>query len=170
LRDRLDTGVALLANESFLFVSGHKLLHLTGSGAEGMYVTRTAIPVDGLTSEGRRLVRAFAATQPKTAQLDFVPETMQAVEVLLGAIARSDGTRGSVLEQLRRTNVENGILGSFRFDARGDMSPRLIAVNRVERGKIVFNRSSRCRRHLSRRRKVDRALSRPVANSRPSRP
>jgi hypothetical protein len=45
-----------------------------------------------------------------------------------------------VLEQLRRTHVENGILGRFRFDQRGDMSPRLIAVNRVERGESVFNR------------------------------
>jgi branched-chain amino acid transport system substrate-binding protein len=140
LRERLGADVALLANESFLQLSAHKLLEATGSGAEGMYVTHSAIPIDGLTSEGQRLVRAFAATQPKGARLDFVPGTMQATEVLLGAIERSDGTRGSVLEQLRRTHVENGILGSFRFDARGDMSPRLIAVTRIERGKIVFNR------------------------------
>jgi DNA-binding SARP family transcriptional activator/ABC-type branched-subunit amino acid transport system substrate-binding protein/DNA-binding beta-propeller fold protein YncE len=140
LRERLGAGVVLLANDSFLFATGHELLHLTGSGAEGMYVTNTAIPIDGLGTEGRRLVREFAATQPQGAKLDFVPEAMQAAEVFLQAIARSEGTRGSVLEQLRRIHVENGVLGSFRFDARGDMSPRLITVNRVERGRIVFNR------------------------------
>jgi hypothetical protein len=85
-------------------------------------------------------VREFVATRPKDASLGFVPETMQAAEVLLQAIARSDGTRGSVLKQLHATHVENGLLGSFRFDARGDMSPRLITVNRVERGSIVFDR------------------------------
>jgi ABC-type branched-subunit amino acid transport system substrate-binding protein len=105
-----------------------------------MYVTPASIPIEGLTVEGRRLVRAFAKTQPQAAKLDYVPETMQATEVLLQAIARSDGTRRSVLEQLRRTDVENGILGSFRFNAHGDILPRLIAVSRIERGKIVFDR------------------------------
>jgi ABC-type branched-subunit amino acid transport system substrate-binding protein len=65
---------------------------------------------------------------------------MQAAEVFLQAIARSDGTRGSVLEELRRAHVKNGVLGSFRFDARGDMSPRVITVQRVQQGRIVFNR------------------------------
>ncbi|HSE80284.1 MAG TPA: hypothetical protein VLA87_01175 [Gaiellaceae bacterium] len=55
------------------------------------------------------------------------------------AIARSDGTRRSVLEQLRQTRVENGVLGSFSFDARGDRSPRVITVERVERGRYVFD-------------------------------
>jgi len=140
LRARLGANVVLLANDSFLFVSGRKLLKLTGSGAEGMYVTNTAIPIDGLGIEGRRLVREVAATQPQAARLDWVPEAMQAAEVLLQAIARSDGTRRSVLEQLRGIHVENGVLGSFRFDARGDMSPRVITVQRVQRGRIVFNR------------------------------
>jgi len=140
LRERLGADVVLLANDSFRWVSAQKLLALTGSRAEGMYVTNTAIPIEGLGTEGRRLVREFAATQPQGARLDWVPEAMQAAEVLLQAIARSDGTRRSVLEQLRRIHVENGVLGSFRFDARGDMSPRVITVQRVQRGRIVFNR------------------------------
>ena len=85
-------------------------------------------------------MREFAATQPRGAALSIVPETIQAVEVLLQAIARSDGTRRSVLEQLRQTRVENGVLGSFRFDERGDRSPRVITVERVERGRYVFDR------------------------------
>jgi branched-chain amino acid transport system substrate-binding protein len=137
LRERLGADVVLLANESFDYPP---VLDQMGSAAEGMYITQTWVPVNGLGESGKRLVRAFAATQPKGAYLGFVPETMQAVEVLLQAIARSDGTRRSVLEQLRRTHVENGVLGSFRFDARGDVSPRLITLNRVERDRIVFNR------------------------------
>ena len=43
-------------------------------------------------------------------------EAGQAAEVVLDAIARSDGTRASVLEELRATDVKDGILGSFRFD------------------------------------------------------
>ena len=105
-----------------------------------MYITGGWLTLDGLGREGKRLVREFAATQPKDASLGGVPETMQAVEVLLQAIARSDGTRQSVLEQLRQTRVENGVLGSFRFDARGDISPRVIVVHRIERRRPNFDR------------------------------
>jgi ABC-type branched-subunit amino acid transport system substrate-binding protein len=85
-------------------------------------------------------VREFAATQPHGTSLQGVPDTIQAVEVLLQAIARSDGTRRSVLEQLRRTRVEDGVLGSFSFDAQGDRSPRVITVERVEQGRAAFDR------------------------------
>jgi ABC-type branched-subunit amino acid transport system substrate-binding protein len=119
-----------------------------GSAAEGIYLMQTPVAIDGLARAGKRLVREFAVTQPRDAQLNGVPETMQATKVLLQAIARSDGTRASVLEQLRRTRVENGVLGSFRFDASGDKSPRVITVNRVKRGRIVFDRFIRVRATL----------------------
>jgi hypothetical protein len=103
-----------------------------------MYVTQPWVPIDALGGTWGRLLRQFDASQPEGAGI--APETMQAVEVLLQAIARSDGTRRSVLEQLRQTQIENGVLGSFRFDARGDRSPRVIIVERAERGTFVFDR------------------------------
>jgi ABC-type branched-subunit amino acid transport system substrate-binding protein len=45
----------------------------------------------------------------------------QAAEILLDAIARSDGTRSSVTRELFRTDVEDGILGDIRFDENGDL-------------------------------------------------
>jgi hypothetical protein len=57
--------------------------------------------------------------------------------VLLDAIARSDGTRGSVVQELFATKVENGILGSFTFDRFGDIDPAPVGVYRFEGGKIV---------------------------------
>jgi branched-chain amino acid transport system substrate-binding protein len=136
LRDRLDGGAVLLASDVF---NDPGVLDYAGSAAEGVYITQTGTPTNALGPAGKRLVRQFAATQPRGAQLAFVPETMQAVEVLLQAIARSDGTRPSVLEQLRRTRVEDGVLGSFGFDARGDKWPRVITVERVEQGRAVFD-------------------------------
>ncbi len=44
----------------------------------------------------------------------------QAAEVLLDAIAASDGTRESILEQLFATSVTDGIIGSFTFNENGD--------------------------------------------------
>jgi ABC-type branched-subunit amino acid transport system substrate-binding protein len=56
---------------------------------------------------------------------------MRAVQVVLDAIARSDGTRGSVLEQLRATRAKGGLFGSFRFDRFGDITPSAVAIHRV---------------------------------------
>ena len=45
----------------------------------------------------------------------------QAAEIMLDAIARSDGTRASVTREVLRTRVEDGILGDIRFDRNGDL-------------------------------------------------
>ena len=42
---------------------------------------------------------------------------------MLDAIARSNGTRSSVSDQLFKTNVKNGIMGTFHFDKNGDICP-----------------------------------------------
>ncbi len=66
----------------------------------------------------------------------------QAAEVVLAAIARSDGTRASVLRELQATRVRGGILGTFRFDRNGDITPAKLAVLRVTG---TTPRASNCR-------------------------
>ena len=60
--------------------------------------------------------------------------TAQATEVLLEAIAGSDGTRATVTERLFRTRVSDGILGSFEFDANGDTTGGGVTMYRIEQG------------------------------------
>ena len=55
----------------------------------------------------------------------------QAAEVLLDAIARSDGTRESVVRELFATEIENGILGRFRCGENGDPALILVSIDRV---------------------------------------
>jgi ABC-type branched-subunit amino acid transport system substrate-binding protein len=55
----------------------------------------------------------------------------QAAELVLDAIARSDGTRASVLEELRDAEVQDGILGDFRLDRHGDITPARLSIFRV---------------------------------------
>ena len=57
--------------------------------------------------------------------------------MLLDAIARSDGTRASVVDELFKTKVTNGILGSFSFDRYGDIVPAPVGIYRFEGGKFV---------------------------------
>jgi ABC-type branched-subunit amino acid transport system substrate-binding protein len=98
-----------------------------------MYISTTAVGVQQLTPAGRRFVREFAASQSGGALSDYVLETAQAAEALLEAISRSDGSRTSVLKELRATEVRGGILGSFHFDANGDKVPGTIAIYRITR-------------------------------------
>lgn len=92
-------------------------------------MTTTDLPPSGraLTPAGRRFAREFGAYNTPTG---YVMPGAQAAEVVLSAIARSDGTRASVLEQLRAIKVKGGILGSFRFD-RGDITPARVPILRV---------------------------------------
>ena len=44
----------------------------------------------------------------------------QAAQVMLDAIAASDGSRADVIKKLFETNVTDGLLGSFKIDENGD--------------------------------------------------
>jgi branched-chain amino acid transport system substrate-binding protein len=121
LRDRLGKDVALITNES------------AGHAAPGMYVTATGRADKSLSRRGRELLREFAATQPDGTVPNglYILEAMQATEALLAAIRRSDGTRASVTQELFGLEIKNGILGNFRLDENGDMSPATISVYRI---------------------------------------
>ena len=127
LRARLGRGVKILVSD--VFAPLPNVLEETGAAALGLYMTTTDVPPveHSLTPAGRTFARDFAASNSPTG---YVLPAAQAAEVVLAAIARSDGTRGSVLEQLQATKVKDGILGSFSFD-RGDITPPRIAILRV---------------------------------------
>jgi hypothetical protein len=90
-----------------------------GSAATGLYVSFTGVPDASLERAGRRFLNAFAATQPWHAVVSSAATyAAQGADVLLAAIADSNGTRCSVTGQLRATKVEHGILASFSFNPR----------------------------------------------------
>ena len=61
----------------------------------------------------------------------------QAIDVLLDAIARSDGTRASVTMNLFNTDVSNGILGSFFITPTGDTTLNAVAIYRIIGGTVT---------------------------------
>jgi ABC-type branched-subunit amino acid transport system substrate-binding protein len=105
------------------------VLRLAGSAARGLYVATSEIPPDALdlTPEGKRFTSEFGTA----ADASFVINAAQATEVVLQAIARSDGTRASVLREIQATDIKDGILGSFRFDRYGDITPANVAIFRI---------------------------------------
>lgn len=128
LRKRLARSVVLVGGEAFSPIPD--LLRVAGRSAHGMYVLSPSIPTDGLGAAGRRFVRELATTQHGAVRAE-APQAAQAAETVLQAIADSDGTRASVLAELRKIRVQGGLLGTFGFDARGDVEPARMAVYRV---------------------------------------
>jgi branched-chain amino acid transport system substrate-binding protein len=131
LRAELGTDVLLIGPDSFYAEDIAKGL---GRAGEGIRVTSPGIPAEELPPAGQRVLHELAP-----AEMEFVAEAAQAAEVLLDAIARSDGSRASVVEQLFRTKVTNGILGTFSFDRYGDIVPAPVGIHRFEGGKLVVD-------------------------------
>jgi DNA-binding SARP family transcriptional activator/DNA-binding beta-propeller fold protein YncE len=95
--------------------------------ADGLYLTIMGPSAQSLSTHGRALLdplrhRTRGGLDP------FAITAAQAAEVLLDAIARSDGTRASVADAVLDTRLRDGIAGAVRFDANGDVieAPALV--------------------------------------------
>jgi ABC-type branched-subunit amino acid transport system substrate-binding protein/DNA-binding beta-propeller fold protein YncE len=129
VRERLGSRVPVMVTGEFGSHGTKDLFAEAGAAVRGVYVPalglpRTAFP---LTAAARRAARTIDAEVPGAL------EAAQATEIVLGAIARSDGTRASVLAELRSTKVKDGILGTFGFDDNGDMTPGWVPIVRITR-------------------------------------
>jgi len=144
LRAALGRQVSVSAPDGFYLPEG--LRKLAGEAAEGLYVTNYGIPNDRLPPRGKAFLDSFASERGGDPGPDFAASYgAQGAEILLDAIARSDGTRASVREELRRTQVRNGILGDVAFDGKGDVIERPMTILRFTHGDFVVDRVVRVR-------------------------
>ena len=124
----------LIGPDAFAFFP--QLVHDVGPTVEGMIVSQPEIAPSLLQGPGHQ----FAAEFGKQIGGTFYPWTAygaQAADVLLDAIARSDGTRASLTRALFRTRVRRGLIGSFSFTPTGDTTAGSVTMIRVEHGKPV---------------------------------
>ena len=119
LRTRLGKRVPIITGDGFVPIPD--VMEEVGRAAQGLYMTALILPPD------ERLTSELGAT----ANADFVLQAAEAAEVVLKAIANSDGSRASVLEELRAVEVKDGLLGDFEFDGYGDITPPKLTVLRV---------------------------------------
>src|SRR6187200_2327371 len=88
-------------------------------------VPRAALP---LTPAAKQFVTDLGESAK---EMSGVLEAGQAAELVVRAIARSDGTRASVLRALRASKVKSGLLGSFGFDRNGDITSAAVPIYRI---------------------------------------
>jgi branched-chain amino acid transport system substrate-binding protein len=133
VRAAIGRRLVMIGPDSFLPASNQ--VHAIGKAAIGMYVTGGVVsdPLNQLPPTGRRFAREFSATQSRRNVNFFAPYAAQAAEVLLQAIAHSDGTRASVTRRLLGVRIRDGIFGPVAFDRSGDLKSNLFPIFRVER-------------------------------------
>ena len=112
-----DGDVKLLAADGF---ANQQVIDEAGPAAKGMFTIAPGLPVSDLGAPARAFVAALTAGS-LTGQVDpYAVYGAQAAQVLLDAIAGSNGKRADVLRRLFETTVTDGLLGSFRFNENGD--------------------------------------------------
>jgi branched-chain amino acid transport system substrate-binding protein len=130
LRGSLGASVPLIASDGFSDFPA--LTAAAGPAAGGMYIAVAGLPDNKLPPTGRRFLGRLEGAHPGLRTPDFsATYGAQAAEVLLDAIARSNGTRPSVTRELRRTRIEGGIVGDLRFDHYGDPVEAPVTIFRM---------------------------------------
>jgi branched-chain amino acid transport system substrate-binding protein len=106
-----------------------------GSAAQGMLVTYAGLPLEKLPATGKAFIRAFSKYLKLPAGQLPPPYSVyqaQGAQIMLNAIAKSNGTRADVNAKMFATHVTNGIMGTFHFDKNGDILPyKAIAMDRI---------------------------------------
>ncbi|MFL5893948.1 MAG: BTAD domain-containing putative transcriptional regulator [Thermoleophilaceae bacterium] len=102
--------------------------------AKGLYSSALGLWDQHYGPVGQRFVSQFQPTQPGLNVTPYAVYAAAATQVLLDAIARSDGSRASVTRALFRTRLPRTVVGPVRFDQNGDLTSPPVTILRVVAG------------------------------------
>jgi branched-chain amino acid transport system substrate-binding protein len=132
LRSVLPSSVTILSPDGFTPISA--VVDGAGTAAEGQYVSVAGQPNENLGPTGKTFVKNFSKQIGGKNPDPYSAYAAQAAAVLLTAIENSDGTRKSVTEQLLKTKVNDGIIGTFTINSNGDTSSNPVTIYRIKNG------------------------------------
>jgi branched-chain amino acid transport system substrate-binding protein len=114
-----DGNIKLFAPDGF---TTQQTIDEAGTAAAGMFMSVAGVPIDQFTGAGAEFAAEFKPTLGGREIDPYAIYGAQAAQVMLDAIAASDGTRASVIEQLFNASVTDGLLGTFEINENGDPS------------------------------------------------
>lgn len=113
-----DGKVKLYAPDGFTLQS---TIDESGPASRGMFMSVAGVPLDTFEGPALEFVESLKAGALSQDEIDpYAIYGGQATQILLDAIAASDGTRASVIEEMFATQVTDGLLGTFSFNENGD--------------------------------------------------
>jgi len=90
--------------------------------ANGAYFSVAGVGIDKYKGAAQTFINGFKSQLGGKPVDPYAILGAQAAKVLLDAIAKSDGTRGSVIDNVFKTHVNNGLIGSFSLNKNGDLA------------------------------------------------
>ncbi len=125
----LGKGVTLAAPDGF---TPYSATAAAGAAAQGMYISYAGLPISLLGKNGKAFLKAFAKYQGRSVVDPYAVYAAQTADIMLSAIAASTGNRLSVVRNVFKTKVKDGIMGTFQFDKNGDICPfKTISFDRL---------------------------------------
>jgi branched-chain amino acid transport system substrate-binding protein len=92
-----------------------------GTAAAGMYMSVAGQPIDAFTGTAKEFKDGLEAGPLGGKDIDpYAIYGGEAAQVLLDAIAASDGSRSDVISKMFATDLDNSLLGAFHFNENGD--------------------------------------------------
>ncbi len=114
-----DGDVQLYAPDGF---TTQQTIDDSAPAAKGMYMSVAGVPIDEFSGPAEEFAEEFQNNYLKDTQTidPYAIYAAQSAQIMLDAIAASDGTRSDVIEKMFATEVTDGLLGSFTFNENGD--------------------------------------------------
>ncbi len=92
-----------------------------GPASKGMFMSVAGVPIDAFTGTAKTYINSLLAGPLKGKAIDpYAIYGAQAAQVVLDAIAASDGSRSDVIAKMFASQVTDGLLGTFGFNENGD--------------------------------------------------
>lgn len=107
----------------------------------GAYGTAPTLPADQLTGAGASFLTGFKESIGADKNIEvYTIYAAAAAQVVLDAIARSDGTREGVLAVLFETTIADSVVGPLAFNADGDPAGGTEQLFKAENGAFVWQK------------------------------
>jgi branched-chain amino acid transport system substrate-binding protein len=116
------SGVMLFLPDGFTTDSIFKRSEGGTPNAAGAYFSVAGVGIDKYKGAALQFIDGFKAKLGGKAVDPYAILGAQAAQVLLDAIDKSDGSRSSVIDEVFKTKIDNGLIGNFSFNENGDLS------------------------------------------------
>jgi branched-chain amino acid transport system substrate-binding protein len=113
-----DGAVKLYAPDGF---TQQSTIDEAGPASKGMYMSVAGVPTDAFTGTAKEYIDSLLAGPLSGKAIDpYAIYGAQSAQIVLDAIAASDGSRSDVIAKMFATEVTDGLLGTFGFNENGD--------------------------------------------------
>jgi branched-chain amino acid transport system substrate-binding protein len=125
-------GVQIMLPDGFTPASA--TIQQAGAAVNGATISVAGLPNSALKGAGKAFVTNFTKADGRPPD-PYAVYAAQAAEVVVAAIAKSNGTRADITKQILGVHIPNSILGNVAFNANGDVASNPVTIYKVTGGK-----------------------------------